>query len=61
MPFVRVSWFAGTSQEQKREVAKGITEVISKLGIPPEATQVVFEDVPRDSWSLGGTLAADRK
>ncbi|MHB0878032.1 MAG: tautomerase family protein [Anaerolineae bacterium] len=61
MPVIRVTWWAGRSCEQKTEVAKGITEVLHKVGIPPEATQVVFEDVPKENWCTGGVPASQRQ
>jgi 4-oxalocrotonate tautomerase family enzyme len=56
MPFVRISMFP-RSQDVKRELAKELTDVICKhCQVPPEATWIVFEDIPKDHWSMGGEL-----
>ncbi|MHB1414902.1 MAG: tautomerase family protein [Chloroflexota bacterium] len=59
MPIVRVTWWQGRTHDEKAQVAKGITEVMEALGIPRQATQVVFEDIAKDSWARGGTLVSD--
>ncbi len=61
MPVVRVTWWSGRSKEDKAAVAKGITEVIAAVGIPAEATHVVFEDVPKADWATGGVLHSERR
>jgi 4-oxalocrotonate tautomerase family enzyme len=61
MPFVRVTSFPQT-KEVRTEIAKGITEVVSKATkFPKEYIWVVFEPMPQDSWSVGGTLVSDKK
>jgi phenylpyruvate tautomerase PptA (4-oxalocrotonate tautomerase family) len=61
MPFVRVTSFP-QPKEVRVEIAKGITEVISKATkVPQEVIWVVFEPMPPDSWSAGGTLISDKK
>lgn len=59
MPFVKVTWYSGRTKEQRMQVAKGITEVMQSIGVPASATQVVFEDVPKDYWASGGELASE--
>jgi 4-oxalocrotonate tautomerase family enzyme len=61
MPFVRVTSFPQT-KEAKAEIAKGITEVVHKATkIPQENIMVVFEPMPQESWSVGGTLVSEKK
>ncbi len=61
MPFVRVTSFP-QSQENKAEIAKGITEVMHKVTkIPKEYIWVVFDPMPPESWSSGGTLISEKK
>ncbi len=56
MPFVRISMFPRDA-EVKKILAKELTEVICKhCKVPPEATWIVFEDIPKDHWSMGGQL-----
>jgi 4-oxalocrotonate tautomerase family enzyme len=61
MPFVRVTSFPQT-KEARAEIAKGITEVVNKVTkIPQENIMVVFEPMPQESWSVGGTLVSEKK
>jgi len=60
MPIIRVQMFAGRTQAQKRELARAITEaVVSIAQTTPEATIVIFEDIPKENWAQGGKLAVD--
>ncbi len=62
MPHVTVQLLSGRTTEAKRAAAKAITEaIVQTLGTTAEATSVVFQDVPRESWSRGGELISDRK
>ncbi len=46
----------------RAEIAKGITEVVHKATqIPQEYIWVVFEPMPQESWSVGGTLVSEKK
>lgn len=55
MPMVRVSWYAGRTLEQKRQVAEAITRALMEHGgASRSGTQVVFEDVPKENWITGG-------
>ena len=61
MPFIRVTSFP-QSEEARAELAKGITEGVHKVTeIPSENIWVVFEPMPKDSWSAGGTLISKMK
>ncbi|MBI3971774.1 MAG: 4-oxalocrotonate tautomerase family protein [Chloroflexi bacterium] len=61
MPHVTVQLLEGRTTEQKRAAAKAITDaLVETIGAPRESTVVVFQDIPRDSWSRGGTLVVDR-
>lgn len=60
MPVVKVSWLEGRSKEQKDELAKAITEVVTRIGkTKAESTTVIFEDVPKENWAKAGVLASD--
>ncbi len=62
MPHVTVQLLSGRTTEAKRAAAKAITEaIVQTLGTTAEATSVVFQDVPRESWARGGELISDRK
>lgn len=61
MPIVRVEMWPGRTQQQKREMAKAITDAVVNIGkAPAEDTFVIFADVPREDWAQAGTLASDK-
>lgn len=58
MPTVRVEMYTGRTREQKAELAEAITEVVVNIAkTTSEATQVVFYDVPKSDWAIGGKLS----
>ena len=59
MPLVTVDWFEGRTVEQKKKVIEGITEVLTRVGVPAEATWVVIKDVPRINWGMGGKQCSE--
>ena len=60
MPIVRVEMWPGRTQAQKAELARVITEAVVTIAhTTPEATIVVFEDVPKENWAVGGVLASE--
>ena len=59
MPIVRVEMWSGRTQSQKAELARVITEAIVTIAhTTPEATIVIFEDVTKKNWAVGGVLAS---
>ena len=57
MPYVHVQITreGDTSPERKAEVIQGMTEVLERvLGKNPASTFVVIEEVPLESWGIGG-------
>jgi 4-oxalocrotonate tautomerase len=62
MPIIRVELLAGRPQEQKKELAKALTEATVKaLGVSPEAVDVILVDVQRSDWAKGGVLWSEKK
>ena len=60
MPFIRVSLFAGKTLEQKKQITKGFTEVIAKaLNISKDHVWVVFDEIPKENWTIGGTPCSE--
>jgi 4-oxalocrotonate tautomerase len=60
MPTIRVEMFEGRSAEQKRALAKELTDgCVRVLGVPPASVQVLLFDVPKQHWAAGGTLMSD--
>jgi len=61
MPIVTVQMYDGRSMDQKRELVKGITEVVARVtGNAPDAVHVIIQEVRRENWANGGLLAPDR-
>ena len=57
MPLVFIKLYEGRTAEQKKKAAKQITDIIVEtLKTTAEHTQIVFEDVKKSDWSIGGTL-----
>jgi 4-oxalocrotonate tautomerase len=60
MPIVRVEMWPGRTHAQKAELARLVTEaVVNVAGTKPEVTIVIFEDVPKENWAVGGVLASE--
>ena len=61
MPIVTVQLFPGRTTEQKRDMAKEITEVVVRVAkTTPEATHVIFQDVDQSDWAEAGTLMSEK-
>lgn len=62
MPIVRVELWPGRTTQQKADLAKSITDSVCRImGAPPEATYVIFTDIPKENWAQGGALASQPK
>jgi 4-oxalocrotonate tautomerase len=62
MPIVTVAIYDGRTIDQKREIVKGITDVVARVtGNPAESVHVVIEEVKRENWAIGGVLQPDRQ
>ena len=60
MPVVNVAMYAGRTDQQKSDLAKAITKAISETaGIPDSATTIIFQDVEKTEWSVGGVMASE--
>ena len=61
MPIVTVQLFPGRTTEQKREMAKEITDAVVRIAkTTPEATHVIFQDVSQSDWAEAGTLMSEK-
>lgn len=56
MPYVNVRITnEGVTAEQKREVIKGITDVLVRvLNKKPESTHIVIDEIATDNWGFKG-------
>ena len=61
MPHIQIQQITGRSAEQKRELARELTDTYVRItGVNPDKVWITFHDVPAEDWSIGGTLFADR-
>jgi 4-oxalocrotonate tautomerase len=61
MPFVQLKLAGSVTKEQKKELADGITRLLQEvINKPPQYTYVVFEEVRREDWAIGGKLLDDK-
>ncbi|UCD92734.1 MAG: tautomerase family protein [Methanobacteriota archaeon] len=59
MPVIRVTMWPRPI-EQKRELAKAITDAIVRIAkAPPDETYVIFEDIEKENWAKSGILFED--
>jgi 4-oxalocrotonate tautomerase len=60
MPIVQVHLFEGRTVDQKRQCAKETTDVIVRtLGCTAQDVRIIFEDMKKTDYSVGGVLVAD--
>ncbi len=46
MPNITIQWYAGRTQDQKRQLTAAITEAMVKIGkTTPDQVHIVFQDV----------------
>ncbi len=61
MPLIRVELFEGRTVEQKRALAKELTDAcVRVLGGSADSVDVIFQDVKRENWATGGVLWSDK-
>ncbi len=62
MPLIQITMLAGRTADQKRKIAKRITDVmVEEAGARREAIIVAFHEVSKESYASGGELMADKK
>jgi 4-oxalocrotonate tautomerase len=60
MPIVRIEMWEGRTHAQKAELARVITDAMVTIAhTTPEATTIVFEDIPKSNWASCGKLASE--
>lgn len=60
MPMVTVDWLEGRSQTQKAQLAEALTKAFVEIAhVAPQQVWIVFRDVPKADWAMGGHLLAD--
>ncbi|AWN20765.1 4-oxalocrotonate tautomerase [Streptococcus sobrinus] len=57
MPFVKIDLFEGRTQDQKIELAREVTEVVSRVAnAPKENIHVIIRDLPEGSYFPHGKM-----
>ena len=60
MPIVTVEWLEGRGQQQKRQLAEALTRAFVEIAqVPNEQVWIVFRDVRRADWAMGGALLGE--
>ena len=60
MPNITIQWYAGRTDQQKREITAAITEAMVKIGkTTADQVQFVFQDIERSNGGVYGKLASD--
>lgn len=60
MPTIRVDMFEGRTHEQKRALAKELTDAcVRAIGVSPDSVDILFFDIPKQHWASGGKLWSD--
>ena len=61
MPLVQITMLEGRTADQKRKIAKRITDVmVEEGGARREAIVVAFHEVSKESYASGGELMSDK-
>ncbi len=57
MPYVNIKLAGTVSKEQKAEIAKEVTETLTRVANKPASyTYITFEEVEYEDWAIGGNL-----
>ena len=57
MPYINVKLAGILNQDQKKEIAKEITELMQRVANKPASyTYIVFDEVKSEDWAIGGNL-----
>jgi 4-oxalocrotonate tautomerase len=59
MPVIIVEMWEGRTIEQKKKLAKGLTNAFVKIGVPAEAVHVIMRESPKSCWAEAGKLCSD--
>lgn len=61
MPLVQITMLAGRTTDQKRKIAKRITDaLVEEGGARREGIVVAFHEVSKESYASGGELMIDK-
>jgi 4-oxalocrotonate tautomerase len=62
MPIIHVHLLEGRSIEQKRALAKEVTDAVCRtVSVPPDAVEIIMHDMARHDYATAGVLKSDEK
>ena len=62
MPLIQITMLQGRTADQKRKIAKRVTDaLVEEAGAKREGIIVTFNEVSKESYASGGELLADKK
>lgn len=60
MPTIHVEMFEGRTLDQRRKLAKELTDATCKaLGVQPDSVQIILTDIKKENWAEAGKLFSD--
>jgi len=60
MPYVNIKLAGSVTREQKKQIAKEITETLERVANKPKSyTYITFEEVAYEDWAIAGKLLDD--
>jgi len=59
MTVVTVEMWERVTMDQKRQLARDITDAFVKVGVAPEGVNIILRENPRSCWATGGQLCSD--
>jgi 4-oxalocrotonate tautomerase len=60
MPNITIQWYAGRTDQQKRDIVVAITAAMVQIAkTTPDQVHIVFQDVEKSDWGVNGRLASD--
>ena len=57
MPYINVNLAGHLNKDQKKEIAKEMTDLMQRVANKPASyTYIIFEEVKGEDWAIGGNL-----
>ncbi|MGI6162307.1 MAG: 4-oxalocrotonate tautomerase [Bacillota bacterium] len=61
MPMVQIEIIEGRTTDQKRTMAKEVTDaIVRSLGVKPDAVRIIIRDMKKENFAVGGKLRLDQ-
>lgn len=61
MPSIQIDFAEGRTIEQKRELVKQVTKVVSEIAnADPKSVEITIRDLPLHNFAVGGKLLTDK-